>query len=159
MIALFVLLLCITTLLLNNDRYPYINPTSSTTNLISSSSFPTVTTTRPPDSNPKKSKPKTDEIESNPITNVLLNWKVCNGTVATDYIPCLDNKKAIKALQSRRHMEHRERHCPSGGLKCLIPIPKGYKIPVPWPKSKDMVRLVLFGKSHSIWCFVCMKSS
>ncbi|KAH7567957.1 hypothetical protein ACOSP7_009747 [Xanthoceras sorbifolium] len=35
-----------------------------------------------------------------------------------DYIPCLDNEK---------------------GLDCLVPVPKGYKTPVPWPNSRDEV--------------------
>lgn len=73
-----------------------------------------------------------------------LKWNVCEGFVAVDYIPCLDNTKAIKALPSRRHMEHRERHCPKPTPRCLVPLPQGYKVPVPWPKSRDMVRY--FGK-------------
>ncbi|XP_068667989.1 probable methyltransferase PMT23 [Aristolochia californica] len=67
------------------------------------------------------------------------DWQICSFGGAVDYIPCLDNWKAIKALPSRRHMEHRERHCPSPSLRCLVPLPKGYKVPVPWPKSRDMV--------------------
>ncbi|XP_022957009.1 probable methyltransferase PMT23 isoform X1 [Cucurbita moschata] len=67
------------------------------------------------------------------------SWKLCGGSVAVDFIPCLDNSKAIKALKSRRHMEHRERHCPSPSPRCLIPLPIGYKVPVPWPKSRDMI--------------------
>lgn len=67
-------------------------------------------------------------------------WELCKGSAAVDYIPCLDNWNAIKALPSRRHMEHRERHCPDPTPKCLVPLPKGYRIPVPWPKSRDMVR-------------------
>ncbi|KAF5176073.1 S-adenosyl-l-methionine-dependent methyltransferases superfamily protein [Thalictrum thalictroides] len=59
--------------------------------------------------------------------------------MANDYIPCLDNMKAIKALPSRRHMEHRERHCPTPTPRCLIPLPEGYKTPVSWPKSRDMI--------------------
>lgn len=70
------------------------------------------------------------------------DWKLCKGSVVVDYIPCLDNWEAIKALKSRRHMEHRERHCPKPSPRCLIPLPVGYKIPVPWPKSRDMVRLI-----------------
>lgn len=61
-----------------------------------------------------------------------------------DYIPCLDNWKAIKELKSRKHMEHRERHCPSSTPRCLEPLPIGYKVPVQWPKSRDMVSLSLF---------------
>lgn len=67
------------------------------------------------------------------------DWKLCKGPVAVDYIPCLDNFKAIKALKSRRHMEHRERHCPDPSPRCLVPLPSGYRIPLPWPKSRDMV--------------------
>ncbi|KAJ7963933.1 S-adenosyl-L-methionine-dependent methyltransferases superfamily protein [Quillaja saponaria] len=68
-----------------------------------------------------------------------IDWKLCKGPVAVDYIPCLDNYKAIKALKSRRHMEHRERHCPYPSNHCLVPIPNGYKAPIPWPKSRDMI--------------------
>lgn len=71
-----------------------------------------------------------------------LEWNVCAVSMAVDYIPCLDNIKAIKSLRSRRHMEHRERHCPKPNPRCLIPLPQGYKVPVPWPKSRDMVRLL-----------------
>ncbi|GAV88083.1 Methyltransf_29 domain-containing protein [Cephalotus follicularis] len=66
-------------------------------------------------------------------------WQLCKGTVAVDYIPCLDNFKAIKELIARRHMERRERHCPNPTPMCLIPLPVGYKLPVPWPKSRDMI--------------------
>lgn len=68
-----------------------------------------------------------------------LKWQVCKGPVAVDYIPCLDNMKAIKALTSRKHMEHRERHCPTPSPRCLVPLPKGYKIPILWPQSRDMI--------------------
>ncbi|KAL0919561.1 hypothetical protein M5K25_011661 [Dendrobium thyrsiflorum] len=69
-------------------------------------------------------------------------WEICGrekGSEAVDNIPCLDNMKAIKALKSRRRMEHRERHCPKPSPRCLVPLPLGYKIPVPWPKSRDMI--------------------
>lgn len=71
-------------------------------------------------------------------------WRPCGFSGAVDYIPCLDNWKAIKALRSRRHMEHRERHCPKQPLRCLVPLPVGYRTPVPWPKSRDMVRMLLW---------------
>ena len=70
-----------------------------------------------------------------------VQWELCDGPTAVDYIPCLDNFIVIKALKERRHMERRERHCPRTSPRCLVPLPKGYKIPVPWPKSRDMVRL------------------
>ncbi|KAJ7959609.1 S-adenosyl-L-methionine-dependent methyltransferases superfamily protein [Quillaja saponaria] len=71
--------------------------------------------------------------------NVNFHWKLCEGPVAVDYIPCLDNFEVVVSLKSRRHMEHRERHCPSPSPRCLLPLPTGYKLPVPWPKSRDMV--------------------
>ncbi|MQL74907.1 hypothetical protein Taro_007284 [Colocasia esculenta] len=69
-------------------------------------------------------------------------WELCRGPGAIgtgDYIPCLDNMKAIKALPSRRHMEHRERHCPKPSPRCLVRLPGGYKVPVTWPSSRDMI--------------------
>ncbi|KAK4436484.1 putative methyltransferase PMT23 [Sesamum alatum] len=86
----------------------------------------------------------TTNISSNPSTGHYtqvadIEWEPCKGAVAVDYIPCLDNWKAIKALRSRRHMEHRERHCPDPSPRCLVPLPEGYKIPVLWPKSRDMI--------------------
>lgn len=64
------------------------------------------------------------------------------GFQAVDYIPCLDNVKAIKELKSRKRMEHRLRYCPKPAPRCLVPLPVGYKTPVPWPRSRDMVRLM-----------------
>jgi hypothetical protein len=72
-----------------------------------------------------------------------VRWETCKvrrGVSAADYIPCLDNIKAIKALRSRKHMEHRERHCPAPPPRCLVRTPAGYRLPVPWPQSRDMVR-------------------
>ncbi|XP_048542431.1 probable methyltransferase PMT23 [Triticum urartu] len=71
-----------------------------------------------------------------------VRWETCKvrrGVSATDYIPCLDNIRAIKALRSRRHMEHRERHCPAPPPRCLVRMPAGYRLPVPWPRSRDMI--------------------
>ncbi|KAL5732912.1 hypothetical protein ACOSP7_032254 [Xanthoceras sorbifolium] len=68
-----------------------------------------------------------------------IKWEACAVPMAVDYIPCLDNLLAIKQLTSRRHMEHRERHCPDPTPRCLVPLPLGYKLPVPWPKSRDMI--------------------
>ncbi|XP_010067444.2 probable methyltransferase PMT11 [Eucalyptus grandis] len=58
-----------------------------------------------------------------------------------DYIPCLDNVEAIKRLNSTEKGERFERHCPDKdkGLSCLVPPPKGYRPPIPWPKSRDEV--------------------
>lgn len=58
-----------------------------------------------------------------------------------EYIPCLDNGEAIKKLKSTARGEKYERHCPEEGkgLDCLVPPPKGYKQPIPWPRSRDEV--------------------
>nr|GEU45745.1 probable methyltransferase PMT11 [Tanacetum cinerariifolium] len=58
-----------------------------------------------------------------------------------EYIPCLDNVDAVKRLGARKRGEKFERHCPEKdkGLDCLVPTPKGYKAPIPWPRSRDEV--------------------
>ncbi|CAA2992685.1 probable methyltransferase PMT11 [Olea europaea subsp. europaea] len=58
-----------------------------------------------------------------------------------EYIPCLDNEEAIKKLKSTEKGENFERHCPEKGkeLNCLVPSPKGYQTPIPWPQSRDEV--------------------
>nr|CAB3478730.1 unnamed protein product [Digitaria exilis] len=78
--------------------------------------------------------------EAEPVR--LPSWELCEvgkGVAAADYIPCLDNVKAIKSLKSTRHMEHRERHCPEPRPRCLVPLPDRYRRPVPWPLSRDMI--------------------
>ncbi|KAK7276311.1 hypothetical protein RIF29_17450 [Crotalaria pallida] len=59
----------------------------------------------------------------------------------SEYIPCLDNAEAIRNLESTEKGERFERHCPSqgNGFNCLVPPPKGYRPPIPWPKSRDEV--------------------
>ncbi|XVE52618.1 hypothetical protein DITRI_Ditri02bG0136200 [Diplodiscus trichospermus] len=58
-----------------------------------------------------------------------------------EYIPCLDNVVAIKRLKSTERGERFERHCPEAGkrLNCLVPAPKGYRTPIPWPRSRNEV--------------------
>lgn len=70
-----------------------------------------------------------------------------------EYIPCLDNDEAIKKLNSTEKGEKFERHCPEKGkeLNCLIPVPKGYRAPIPWPKSRDEV--IFFRYSSHIISF------
>lgn len=62
-----------------------------------------------------------------------------------EYIPCLDNEEAIKKLNSTEKGEKFERHCPEEGkgLNCLVPAPKGYRSPIPWPRSRDEVTFAL----------------
>ncbi|XP_057441908.1 probable methyltransferase PMT11 [Lotus japonicus] len=59
----------------------------------------------------------------------------------SEYIPCLDNAEVIEKLESTEKGERFERHCPveGKGLNCLVPPPKGYRPPVPWPRSRDEV--------------------
>ncbi|CAJ1974797.1 unnamed protein product [Sphenostylis stenocarpa] len=67
------------------------------------------------------------------------NWKLCNVSAGPDFIPCLDNWKAIRSLRSTKHYEHRERHCPEEPPTCLVPVPKGYKRSIEWPRSREKI--------------------
>ncbi|WOH10378.1 hypothetical protein DCAR_0729846 [Daucus carota subsp. sativus] len=67
-----------------------------------------------------------------------LSWTLCNVTAGADYIPCLDNEKAISKLH-RKHFEHRERHCPEEAPTCLVPLPQGYRTPIEWPISREKI--------------------
>ncbi|PRQ47493.1 putative S-adenosyl-L-methionine-dependent methyltransferase [Rosa chinensis] len=85
-------------------------------------------------------------------------WQLCNVTTGPDYIPCLDNEKAIKKLRSTKHFQHRERHCPQEGPTCLVPHPEGYKTSIQWPKSRDKIwyhnvphTLLAEVKGHQNW--------
>ncbi|KAL7223856.1 hypothetical protein ACSBR1_025337 [Camellia fascicularis] len=85
-------------------------------------------------------------------------WQLCNVTAGKDYIPCLDNEKAVKKLRTTRHFEHRERHCPEEPSTCLVPVPEGYKKPIEWPKSRDKIwyhnvphTLLAEVKGHQNW--------
>ncbi|GMY12158.1 probable methyltransferase PMT27 [Fagus crenata] len=66
-------------------------------------------------------------------------WQLCNVTAGSDFIPCLDNEKALRKLHTTKHFEHRERHCPEEGPTCLVSLPEGYKRPIEWPKSRDKI--------------------
>lgn len=57
----------------------------------------------------------------------------------TDYTPCQEQDRAMKF--PRESMIYRERHCPPEDekLHCLVPAPKGYMTPFPWPKGRDYV--------------------
>ncbi|CAL9757327.1 unnamed protein product [Musa acuminata subsp. burmannicoides] len=79
------------------------------------------------------------DSEGNAGNSLGQEWKLCNVTAGPDYIPCLDNEKAIKQLHSFRHFEHRERHCPEEGPTCLVRLPDGYKRSIEWPKSRDRI--------------------
>ncbi|KAG0452758.1 hypothetical protein HPP92_025422 [Vanilla planifolia] len=80
------------------------------------------------------------QISSGNAANLVgYEWELCNTTAGTDYIPCLDNMKAIKKLNSFKHYRHRERHCPEDAPTCLVPLPEGYKRSIAWPKSRDKI--------------------
>ncbi|KAM0906483.1 hypothetical protein ACQ4PT_016737 [Festuca glaucescens] len=68
------------------------------------------------------------------------NFPACPESMR-EYIPCLDNDEEIKRLPSTEHGERFERHCPAKDKapSCLVPAPKGYKAPIPWPRSRDEV--------------------
>jgi hypothetical protein len=80
-----------------------------------------------------------NEKESQESSKTGYNWKVCNVTAGPDFIPCLDNLKAIRSLHSTKHYEHRERHCPEEPPTCLVSLPEGYKRSIEWPKSREKV--------------------
>ncbi|KAL8150865.1 hypothetical protein V2J09_020673 [Rumex salicifolius] len=67
-------------------------------------------------------------------------FKMCPASMS-EYIPCMDNTEAIKKLKSTERGERFERHCPEKGkgLNCVVPAPKKYKTPIPWPRSRDEV--------------------
>ncbi|KAK3229480.1 hypothetical protein Dsin_001361 [Dipteronia sinensis] len=96
----------------------------------------TATTTPSPTQN--NNTPDTGVSWSDSETDPM-KWVLCRWPTAADYIPCLDNNDAIKKLKSRKHMEHRERHCPNPPPRCLVPLPDNYKVPIPWPKSRDTI--------------------
>ncbi|KAK4769032.1 hypothetical protein SAY86_027182 [Trapa natans] len=80
-----------------------------------------------------------NDIEINVPTEVKVRvFKPCDMKFR-DYTPCQEQDTAMKF--PRDNMIYRERHCPSEDekLQCLIPAPKGYKTPFPWPKSRDYV--------------------
>ncbi|PON51396.1 putative methyltransferase PMT [Parasponia andersonii] len=157
--ALSVLLFCVIILLFTNTiQYPlFLYPDTKTQTQTRSISLqvPVSSSLSPPppsvqSSNPNSAPthvvipppPENDRVSTrnNATTvDVGIEWKLCKVPEGVDYIPCLDNYQAIKALRSRKHMEHRERHCPSPSPRCLVPLPSGYKVPVSWPNSRDMI--------------------
>ncbi|GJN39334.1 hypothetical protein PR202_gb28445 [Eleusine coracana subsp. coracana] len=89
----------------------------------------------------EKEKEKGDVQSNGDEEEAEQQWRLCNVKSGADYIPCLDNDKAIKKLrpENYRRYEHRERHCPDEGPTCLVPLPVGYRRPVEWPKSRDRI--------------------
>ncbi|XP_057752510.1 probable methyltransferase PMT15 [Arachis stenosperma] len=54
-----------------------------------------------------------------------------------EYTPCEDLKRSLKF--PRQRLVYRERHCPAPKeiLRCRIPAPFGYRLPLRWPESRD----------------------
>ncbi|KAL7155811.1 hypothetical protein ABFS83_03G100900 [Erythranthe nasuta] len=67
-------------------------------------------------------------------------FRFCDESMG-NYIPCLDNVDDVSRFNSSEKGGNYERRCPANGKKldCLVPRPKGYKIHIPWPKSRDEV--------------------
>lgn len=61
-----------------------------------------------------------------------------------DRMPCEDPKRSSQL--SREMNYYRERHCPPPEETplCLIPPPKGYKIPIQWPESLNKVSFISY---------------
>ncbi|KAK1694803.1 hypothetical protein QYE76_011500 [Lolium multiflorum] len=61
----------------------------------------------------------------------------------SELIPCLDRNLIfqMRLKLDLNLMEHYERHCPppERRFNCMIPPPHGYKVPIKWPKSRDIV--------------------
>ncbi|GAB4827505.1 hypothetical protein Ancab_034388 [Ancistrocladus abbreviatus] len=74
------------------------------------------------------------------ITDRIKRFPLCPPSMS-EYIPCMDNVDAIRMLKSTDKGERFERHCPEKGeeLNCLVPAPKKYRTPIPWPRSRDEV--------------------
>ncbi|XP_009773760.1 putative methyltransferase PMT11 [Nicotiana tabacum] len=82
---------------------------------------------------------ETDLSENNKVVKVK-KFGLCPESMR-EYIPCLDNVEAIQKLNSTEKGDKFERHCPEKdkGLNCLVPAPRGYQAPIPWPRSRDEV--------------------
>lgn len=54
-----------------------------------------------------------------------------------EYTPCEDQKRSLSF--PRKKLIYRERHCPlpEETLRCRIPAPFGYRLPLRWPESRD----------------------
>ncbi|XP_027334542.1 probable methyltransferase PMT16 [Abrus precatorius] len=60
----------------------------------------------------------------------------CNPSFS-EYTPCEDQKRSLRFPRGR--LVYRERHCPAPEeiLRCRIPAPHGYRLPLRWPASRD----------------------
>jgi len=91
------------------------------------------------------------ESQESSKQSIGYDWKLCNVTAGPDFIPCLDNLKAISTLPSTKHYEHRERQCPQEPPTCLVALPEGYKRPIEWPKSREKVDINTNGRQFAFF--------
>lgn len=86
---------------------------------------------------------ETETDDNGPVKFRIKKFALCPQNMR-EYIPCLDNEATIKNLKPTEKGEKFERHCPpvGEGLNCLVPAPKGYRTPIPWPRSRDEVLLL-----------------
>ncbi|XAR54090.1 hypothetical protein NMG60_11029095 [Bertholletia excelsa] len=80
------------------------------------------------------------DLLDTPPSPMAGEWRfpVCDVNLA-EYTPCEDVERSLKFDRDR--LIYRERHCPEPEelLKCRIPAPEGYRIPIPWPESRGAV--------------------
>ncbi|CAA7391868.1 unnamed protein product [Spirodela intermedia] len=67
----------------------------------------------------------------------MLEYAACDAKYS-EYTPCEDRERSLK--YPRERLVYRERHCPGKEelLKCLVPAPRGYRRPFPWPASREV---------------------
>ncbi|MED6185350.1 putative pectin methyltransferase qua3 [Stylosanthes scabra] len=77
-------------------------------------------------------------IESGELRGGGVSLDACSAE-EVDHMPCEDPR--VNRFLSREMNFYRERHCPRhiDTPLCLIPPPKGYRIPVRWPESLHKV--------------------
>ncbi|RZC53367.1 hypothetical protein C5167_012236 [Papaver somniferum] len=104
--ASFILLLCFTILLISNTRnsisyVPKITDLQSTTvqSIIPSIKSEDEVVSSEGGSSSSAEASDDNEEKGDSAAAADIDWRLCKGSVATDYIPCLDNMKAIKGLK------------------------------------------------------------
>lgn len=81
------------------------------------------------------------EKEREVRVRVVEKYDVCDESMK-EYIPCLDSRLLGNDTDDKG--KRFERHCPEmgKGIGCLVPAPKKYSRPIPWPRSRDEVLLI-----------------
>ncbi|GBG80217.1 hypothetical protein CBR_g30584 [Chara braunii] len=94
---------------------------------------------------PSKVKTTSEYLElyaTKPDASGKTSLAIC-GQKFFEVVPCLDRQihKLMDLSLDYSVMQHYERHCPTEELRlrCLVPPPPGYKLPIRWPESRDKV--------------------